>query len=68
MLFHIKVYWKSTTIKVEQYWQSKIYKDQKTENPQIDPHKDAELSFDKGAKVVKKQYTFQQNCWSSGIS
>ena len=54
MLFHIKVQCKSTTIKIEWYWQCKIYTDQKTENPQIDPHEDAELIFDKGAKVVKK--------------
>lgn len=55
MLFHTKVQCKSTIIKIEQYWQSKINTDQKTENPQIDPHKDAELIFDKGAKVVKKE-------------
>ena len=53
MILYIKAYYISTAIKIEQYWQSKRHTDQKNriENPEIDPHKDAELIFDKGAKA-----------------
>ena len=68
-LSHFKTYYRATIIKTVWYWQRDRYIDQwnRIENTGGEPHKHAQLTFDKGGKSTqgKKENLLNKRCWSN---